>query len=155
MISPELLRRYPFFGPLNEEQLKAVAMLADQESVHQYTVLLKEGNPAEALYLLVEGSLSLYYLVEEERRPELSKEFPVGHIDPGEPFSISALITPYLLTSSVKADSPCEVIRFDAQALRDLCEQDRDLGFVFMKQIAKTAMDRLNSTRIQLAAAWA
>lgn len=155
MISPELLRRYPFFGPLSDEQLKAVAMLADQESVGSYTILLEEGKKADTLYLLMEGSLSLFYLVEDERQPNLRKEFPVGDINPGEPFGISALIEPHVLTSSVRADTLCQVIRIDAQALKDLCEQDCDLGYTLMKQIARAAMDRLNSTRIQLAAAWA
>jgi CRP/FNR family cyclic AMP-dependent transcriptional regulator len=155
MISPELLRRYPFFGPLSDEQLKAVAMLADQESVGSYTILLEEGKKADTLYLLMEGSLSLFYLVEDERQPNLRKEFPVGDINPGEPFSISALIEPHVLTSSVRADTLCQVIRIDAQALKDLCEQDCDLGYILMKQIARAAMDRLTSTRIQLAAAWA
>jgi hypothetical protein len=30
MVSPELLRRFPFFGFMNEKQLKAVAMIADE-----------------------------------------------------------------------------------------------------------------------------
>lgn len=155
MISPELLRRYQFFGPLNDEQLKTVAMLADQESVGSYTILLEEGKNADTFYLLMEGSLSLFYVVEDERQPNLRKEFPVGDINPGEPFSISALIEPHVLTSSVRADTVCQVIRIDAQALKDLCKQDCELGYTLMKQIARAAMDRLNSTRIQLAAAWA
>ena len=155
MISPELLRRYPFFGPLDEEQLRAVAMLADQERIESGTILFEEGKPADTFYLLMEGSVNLFYFVEEERRPLTGKEFPVGDINPGEPFSISALIEPHLLTSSARTSSPCQVIRFDGQALRTLCEQDKRLGYTFMKQLAACAMERLNSTRVQLAAAWA
>ncbi len=32
MISPELLRRYPFFGTLSEEQLRQIAMIAEEQT---------------------------------------------------------------------------------------------------------------------------
>jgi len=32
MVSYELLRRYPSFGPLSEEQLKAIAKIAEEKT---------------------------------------------------------------------------------------------------------------------------
>jgi CRP-like cAMP-binding protein len=154
MISPEILRRYPFFGPLNDAQLKAIAMIAEEVTFEKGETLFNERKTAEALFLLMEGSIDLYYTIEEEH-PELRKEFPVGEINPGEPFGISALIEPYVLTSTARASAPTHVIMISASSLRALCEVDKDLAFVFMRQVAKAALERLNATRVQLAAAWA
>ena len=41
MVSPELLRRYPFFAMLNDEQLKAIAMIAREQTYGQGTLLVR------------------------------------------------------------------------------------------------------------------
>ncbi|MCC7353464.1 MAG: cyclic nucleotide-binding domain-containing protein [Anaerolineae bacterium] len=153
MISPELLRRYPFFALLDDPHQKAIAMITDEVSFANREVIFKENQPAQALYLLLEGSIDLYFTVEEEYRPELRKEFVVGEINPGEPFAISALIEPYVLTSSARAANASRVLKIDAAALRALCEVDCRLGYTLMKHAAKAALERLHFTHVQLAAA--
>jgi len=153
MISPELLRRYPFFGPLNDAQLKAIAMIADEVTIEAGVTLFNEKEPAEAMYLLKEGSIDLFYTVEED--PEFRKEFPVGEINPGEPFGISSIIDPYILTSTARAASSSKLVRIAANPLRALCEVNNELALIFLRQVAKVALERLEATRVQLAAAWA
>lgn len=155
MISPELLRRYPFFGLLNENQLYAIAMISDEVAVEAGETLFEECKPAEALYLLVEGGVDLYYKSEEEYHPKTRKEFLVGEINPGEIFSLSAMIEPYVLSASARASKASNLIRIDAAELRKLCQEDPQMGYVVMQQIAKALMERLVYTRVQLAAAWA
>ncbi len=45
MISPELLRRYPFFGSLTDDQLKAIAMIAKEKTYTKDTILIKREFP--------------------------------------------------------------------------------------------------------------
>jgi CRP/FNR family cyclic AMP-dependent transcriptional regulator len=153
MISPELLRRYPFFAFLDDAHQKAIAMITEEVTYANRETIFRENQPASALYLLVEGNVDLYFTVEEEYRPESRKEFLVGEINPGEPFAISALIEPYVLTATARAASPCRVLKVDAAALRALCEVDCRLGYTLMKHAAKAALERLHFTRVQLAAA--
>lgn len=153
MISPELLRRYPFFGPLTDAQLKAIAMIADEVTIEEGVTLFKEKEPAEAMYILKEGSIDLFYIVEDD--PEFRKEFPVGEINPGEPFGISAIIDPYILTSTARAAVSSQLVKITASPLRALCEVDNELALIFLRQVAKAALERLEATRVQLAAAWA
>lgn len=155
MISPELLRRYPFFGFLNDQQLKAVAMIAEEETVGQGTVVVREGDKAMALYFLMTGGLDLFYTVSEEFKPATAKEFFIEEINPGEIFGISALIEPHVLSASARTSADSQLIRIENEGLLDLFEQDKELAYAFMRQIAKTAMTRLYATRVQLAAAWA
>ena len=153
MISPELLRRYPFFAFLDETQLRAVAMLSEEIEVENGALVFDSGKPAEALCLLTEGSLDLYYVVADREDPELKKEFFLSEFSPGDVFGISALIEPYLYTASVCASAPSRVVKMDGTGLRALCEVDPRMAAGFMKATAKTAMERLNDTRVQLAAA--
>jgi CRP-like cAMP-binding protein len=155
MISPELLRRYSFFGSLNEDQLKAIAMIAEMDKAEAEGVLFEEGQPAQYLYLLLEGAVDLYYKSEEKFHPTVKKEFHVGVINPGELFSLSALIEPHLLNATGRAAQASRFVRFDGAALRELMDRDCELGYFVLQQLTKALMERLTYTRIQLAAAWA
>ncbi len=155
MISPELLRRYPFFGTLTDAQLRQIAMISDEETHDKGKILLKEKAPADDLYLLIKGSVDLLFTVEEEYHPDRRKEFPVGEINHGEIFGISALIEPHRYTSTVRAASPVEVIHINGRALREQCTADPSLSCHLYAQVAMLALERLDATRVQLAAALA
>lgn len=155
MISPELLRRYPFFGLFEDHQLQQIAMIAEEESYGSGENIFLEGEPAIHLFFLLEGGVDLYYTVGAARKSALEQGIPVGEINPGETFGISAVIEPHILTSTARANGPCRVIMVDAVALRALFEKDKKLAYSLTLRAAKEAINRLYATRVQLAAAWA
>lgn len=155
MISPEKLRQHPFFRSLDDEQLRQVAMLAEEEIYEDGEVIFQEGEPATALYFLLDGYIDLYYTIAEMRHAAQEKGIPVGEINPGEPCGISALIEPYLLTSTARTNGVSRVLRLDAVKLRSLFAKDRRMAYLLTHQAAKAAIERLHATRVQLAAAWA
>lgn len=155
MISPELLRRYPFFGTLDADDLEAIAMLADEESIPKGIKIFEEGGEAIKLYLLMEGSVELYYHSQKIFNPNTRKDFYIGDINPGEVFSISSMIEPYTLTATAVAAQTCRVIKIDAVTLRQMFDEDPLLGYRIMLQTTKAAYERLAAVRAQLAAAWA
>ncbi|MBN2548679.1 MAG: cyclic nucleotide-binding domain-containing protein [Anaerolineales bacterium] len=155
MISPELLRRLPFFAPFSEIHLKAIAMISEEDTVEQGVVLLDECGTADRLYFLLEGSVELFYTAKSEKSGAADKEYSMGDINPGEVFSISALIEPYVLSANARTTQPSRIIKIDAPALRQMFVEDSSMGFLAMSQISKALMERLAYTRIQLAAAWA
>jgi CRP-like cAMP-binding protein len=151
MISLELLRRYPFFAGLDEAELKAIAMIADEVRVPAKTILFEEGQPADALFLLLDGNVDLSFnspLGPHER-------IHIGEVNPGEPFAISALIAPHMLKHTARAGTAIHAIKIAAVPLRAICEKDTRGGYVMMHKVAEAAMERLHFTRIQLAAAQA
>ncbi len=114
MISPEILRRYPFFSRFNATQLKRLAMLAEEEYVPEGTTLFERGQPARAMYLLLEGNVELYDEAQDQFDPSIKLSFYVGSVETGEVLGMSAVIPPYRLTATAKASTPCRMIRFDA-----------------------------------------
>lgn len=154
MISPELLRRFPFFANLTEQQLASLAMIGEEVEFPAGQLVVEECQETDALYLLTEGTADIFFTIHDDKT-NTTRHFTVGEITAGDPFGISALLEPYEHSSSVKAQTDCRAIKLDAVQLRELVEQDPALAKVLLKQIVKAALDRLNNTRIQLAAAWA
>ena len=154
MISPELLRRYPFFGRFSPAQLETLAMLAEDVWLKDNQAVLAEGKPAQALYFLLEGGMDLYYTVKEDARQKECKEILVCQINVGEPFGISTLIEPNVLTASGRSNGASRVIQFYGEALKKAMADDPALELVLMRAMAKAAIQRLDATRILLAAAW-
>jgi CRP/FNR family transcriptional regulator, cyclic AMP receptor protein len=155
MISPEILRRYPFFGTLSSSHLQVIADIAEIVTFEKGATIFEEGQPANELFLLMTGSVDLFNKSEEEFHPKSRKDFSVGEVNPGEPFGLSAMLEPHILNTTARASQECQIIKIDANALRSYFEKDRDLGCQMMTQTAKALQERLASVRVQLAAAWA
>ena len=155
MISAELLRQYPFFRSLSDTELRTIAMIAEKETIPEGVTLFQKGEPADALYFLQEGRVELYYAAPGATSSKVEKGILVGEINIGEPFSISALIEPHLLSSTAYVARPSQIIKIDALALRSLFEKNRHMAYLLTYQAAKSAIERLYATRVQLAAAWA
>ncbi len=155
MISTDLLGQYPFFSVFNAEQLRTIAQIAEDETYPPGSLLFHEKQPAEALYILLKGSVELFYTVEVEYRPELRKEFVFTVIKPGELFGISTLIEPHVFTSTARVILLSRVIKIKAAKLLEWCEKDYLLSSALVNQVAMTAIERLNASRKQLATAWA
>jgi CRP/FNR family cyclic AMP-dependent transcriptional regulator len=150
MVSPELLRRYPFFASLSEDQLKAMATIAEERTYPKDTLLVKENTSASKLALLLEGDVDLVFSGGGEGSVVNAL---VGSIAPGEVYGVSSLIEPYRYISSVKATMPVKVVELDGPALRALMEVDAKLAAVLMRNISVAVLERLKYTQVELAAA--
>jgi CRP/FNR family cyclic AMP-dependent transcriptional regulator len=150
MVSPELLRRYPFFALLNEHQLQAIAMITQEKKYPKGALLVKENAEATCLALLIEGDIDLVFSGGGEGA--ISNAL-VGSIAPGEVYGVSTLIEPFRYTATAKATIPVKVIEIDGVALRALLEKDMDMGCIMMRNVAIAVLERLRYTQVELAAA--
>ncbi len=150
MVSSELLRRYPFFALLTDEQLKAMAMVSEEKTYPKETLLLKENTAANKLILLLEGDVDLIYSGGGEGA--ISNAL-VGSIAPGEMLGVSSLIEPYTYISSARATVPVKVVEIDGPAVRALMQVDKLLGYALMRNVSAAVLERLKYTQVELAAA--
>ena len=155
MISPEVLRRYPFFSFMSPDQLRDVAMITEEASYSTGEVLFHIDDKADVCFMLMEGAIDLHYVVVDELEPALRKEFVVGTINPGEVLGISAVVEPHRFTATAIAINDSRLLKTDAIALRELCQQEPTLNHGLQTMVAKAAMERLHATRVLLAAATA
>jgi len=146
MVSPELLRRFPYFAPIEEESLRQIAMIAKEVVVPASTTLFDEHDPADRMYLMVDGEVQLQYMLGSG---ELRTVDTVGN---GELLVWSALVEPYRCTGIGTTTRESRLVAFDAVALRQLCQDRPELCVRLMTQITKLVANRLEAARVQLAA---
>ena len=147
MISPEVLRRYPYFGGIQEEVLRELAMIAEENCVAAGTVLFREGDPADHLCLIQDGEVIIQYLL---GTGELRT---VDTLTEGDLLIWSALVAPYRTTAMGTATKQTHLVRIRAAKLREYCDGDPLLGYRLMTHVTKLLANRLEGARIQLAAA--
>jgi CRP/FNR family cyclic AMP-dependent transcriptional regulator len=145
MISPETLRRYPYFAGLSDETLKQIAMIAEEKSVPVGTSMFCEGDVVSALAVIVSGQVDIQYML------GTGEMRTVDTLVDGDLLCWSALVDPYKCTAHGKTSKPTQMVSIAAAKLRGLCEADPLLGYRLMSQVAKLLAHRLEGTRLQLA----
>lgn len=159
MISPEVLRRFPFFAGLSHEHLVALADLAEESSVDEGARFFREGDLLEAFYLNLEGTVGIFIELPAKAAAQtvagqLTGEFPtkdvvISSVGPGDAFGWSGLVSPFQATASAKALTPCQVLSFDCQQLRQLLDDDCELGYRMTQRAAEVMISRLRDLRIE------
>lgn len=139
MISPELLKSYPFFASLTDEQIKAIAMIGEEKSFPKDSILFREKTDANKLMLLLEGAVDLFYSNKVEGSVVNSK---ACSITPGSIFGVSSLIEPYIYTAFAKATMPVKVVDIDGVALRQMVDNDEMLGRMLIRNVAVAVIAR-------------
>jgi CRP-like cAMP-binding protein len=145
MISPELLRRYPYFANVSEAALKEMAMISDEVTAKAGSTLFSEGDPAEALYILVDGEVDLQYTLGDGQLRT------VDTLVAGDLLVWSALVEPYKCTATGTVKKDSKLIAMNGPKMRALCERDHDLGYSMLISITKLLATRLEGARVQLA----
>ncbi len=145
MISPELLRRYPYFADVSEEALKEVAMISEEVSGAVGETLFKQGDPADSLCVLTDGEIDLQY---ELGSGELRT---VDTLVAGDLATWSAVVEPYRCTASGTARKDCKLLAIQGAKLRELMESNHDLGYRLLLSVTKLLATRLEGARVQLA----
>ncbi len=146
MVSPELLRGFPFFAGLTDEELKSIAMISNEEKHVANTFICRQQGNAEKLYVLLEGTVEVMINTDEEG---LQQE-TVSILSPGDAFCWSALVEPYVLTASIYAATRVTVLAINGAGLRAMFELDPHLGYRVLQKAAQVISNRLKDTRIQM-----
>ncbi len=159
MISPELIRRYPFFASLTEDNLTTLAKLGELVRVEVGHIFFKEGEHLDRLFLVVEGAVGIFLEIPAQRgghsiaeqltRELATEEVVVSALGPGDVFGWSALVPPYTAMGGAKALTPVETVAFPAKPLMEAFKADCRFGFLIMQRIAQVARERLYALRIE------
>ncbi|MCX7424321.1 MAG: cyclic nucleotide-binding domain-containing protein [Planctomycetia bacterium] len=146
MVSPEMLRRYPQFADMSEENLKELAMIATERTFAAGEVLFHEGDSADQFHVILSGEVDIQYtLGSGECRT-------VDTLVSGDILCWSALVAPYKDTVNGTATKDTHVVAINAGKLRELCAEDSSLGYLLMTQVVRLLAHRLEIARVQLAA---
>lgn len=140
----QFLREHPVFRRLSESYLTELARHMEVVNLGQGDVLFNEGDDAESFFIVMEGTVDLY------ARLEGDEEQWIQLIDVGEVIGWSWLVPPYRWAFGARTRDGAMLMRFDAAAIRDLCERDPAFGYGTMKQICSLMLERLHTVRSQM-----
>lgn len=141
----DLLRGFALFQGIAESELNDIAGLAREESYSAGEVVFSEGDRATALYLLVDGMVSL------EKNVQLGPHSPprpatVEVLQGGEGMGWSALVPPHVYTASASCLEPTRVVAIDGWRFLDFMEEHDRVGRLVMGRVAELVATRLKDT---------
>lgn len=139
----EYIREQPFFRGLDERWIDLIVGCAVNVHVAAGTDVCREGEPADAFYVVRRGRVAI-----ETRTPTAS--IVVDSADPGEIVGWSWLVPPNRWTFDARATEETSLIAFDGACLRGKCEANPDLGYALLQRVVQTMSARLQSARVRL-----
>jgi CRP-like cAMP-binding protein len=107
-------------------------------------LLLREGEPAETLHLILEGRVG----IEVHRPGHGSRQLET--IGPGQLVGLSWLSPPARCAFDARALEPVTSVAIDVAKLRVELERDPALGSALYERILSELVSRLQTTRIRL-----
>ena len=159
MISPEIIRRYPFFAGLNHDQLVTLAKTGEVLNVAMDHIFFREDDTMEAFYLIIKGSVSIFVSVPDSNVKHgisgqitgdlVTQDVIVSAIGTGDIFGWSALIEPYVASAGAKALTPCYVIAFNTNTLHDIFKEQPEFGYLMSQKAGHVIRGRLRDLRIE------
>ena len=135
----ERLRSTPLFGDLTSEQLDRVVEGGEIVDLEPGETLIAEGDLADALYVVLDGELSV------TKRADRS-EIPLARVGPGSLQGEMAALEGGRRLATVRAATTAEVLRIPVGAVRDLLDAGPDVAL----GIIRTAVGRLRGMEAML-----
>jgi len=138
-------KKFEIFNVFSENQLAELSKITENKSFEKGDQIYREDDRANRFYLVVDGQISL------------------NKIDPGEQIGISfekrergglfgaaCFMAPRKYTLNALCLKDSEVMSIDADKLFERFQTDPDMGYKFMKEVAKIYFDRYKVAKRQI-----
>jgi CRP/FNR family transcriptional regulator, cyclic AMP receptor protein len=139
------LQSIPWFLDLKPRQINALTRIASIVQLNSGEVLFNEDDKTDALYILLQGQMSLEYYVPTHGGVCI---FIAEPLDIVGWCSMTPVVRQRSATS--RANIASILLFFNAESLRELCDLDHDIGYVIMRRLANVVASRLLTTRLCL-----
>jgi len=145
-------RRYllnnPFFSGLDDACGNFLAEHAGERSIAPGEILFRQGEHADAFYLLRDGQISVEI-------PSLyGPPLEIQRLGSNEVLGWSWLIAPYQWDFQARAEEACSLIEFDGHAVLARCEEDNRFGYAVLKIFTELMSERLTAARQRIMDQW-
>lgn len=139
------LQSIPWFLELKPGQIDQIAKISRLLQFDAGEVIFSEGEKIDFFLIVLTGVVAV------ENHVPMRGNVCIFTAEPLDVVGWSSM-TPVARqsTSTARAISSTMLIQIDAEALKLLCDQDHDLGYIIMKRLANVVASRLLVTRLQL-----
>lgn len=134
----------PFLSDLTTEEHDFLTNLFVPFSVPARSVIVRQGDRAEYLYLISHGRVVIRY------KPYDGPRITLTHLGTGDIFGWSAVVGSKVYTSDAISTTPLEAWRLRGDDLRELCRQHPAAGNGILEKLAKAVSPRWVHARNQI-----
>lgn len=118
------------FAHLSEQQLANVENCCQLQRYNSGEVIYQQNTPASKMYVILEGMVSLDDVVDSATSISYERRGPKGII------GTSAMLGLKLYSLTATCLEPTQVIAIDVPCLEKICEQDYEVGYKIMAEVA-------------------
>ena len=133
------LASYPVFSRLSEEQLQKFYDICLEETFLPGSVLHKQGDPAENIYIILQGQVA------EELTVSGRALSPLQPLGAGDVTGCSALFPPNVHTCTARAITEVNVLVVDSEKMRKLFDDDCEIARSFYRHVIGALHHRMRS----------
>ncbi len=132
------LRRVKIFGAMTDAQLTKFAEFMELQAARQFSEIVKQGDPGDAMYLVLEGEVRVRLMIG-------GKETILTVLNAGEFFGEISLFDQGPRSADVIANNECVLLKISAAAFHKLATDAPDLATPFLLAIGKTLTSRIRA----------
>jgi hypothetical protein len=142
-ITPGALRRMKILADLSDAQLEHLLDFIELQRVRQWTVVVKQHDPGDAMYLILEGELRARVVMGDQ-------EMILSTFGPGDFFGEMALFDRGPRSADVVANVDAHLIRLSATSFDKLTREAPALATPFLQATARTLSARIRADNKRL-----
>tara|TARA_B100001123_G_scaffold306951_1_gene343002 strand:+ start:1820 stop:2479 length:660 start_codon:yes stop_codon:yes gene_type:complete len=130
MMTSALLAGVPFFSGLADDDLEQIAEHATPESFRRGALIISDGDPADALYVVINGRVKVFLGSDD------GKEVVLTILGPGESFGEIALLDEEPRSASVAAMEKTTVLVIRRDRFLELLRENSDLSWAMIRSLS-------------------
>lgn len=125
-----LLREIPIFADLSPEDLKLVAELAREEWHPQNTVIFRQGEEGDRMFVIVEGHLHVL-------RQSNGAEQVLAQRGPGDFVGEMAIIESAPRSATLRAQTDVRLLSIDGETFKGILRERPDVSFAVLRSLSR------------------
>jgi CRP/FNR family transcriptional regulator, cyclic AMP receptor protein len=131
------------FHGLDKAQLESILGISSMQQFDRGTVIFKEGDPGEELYLILNGKVR----ISRHLSGVGVGEEALAILEPSQAFGEMAVIEDDVVRSATAtAHGPCSMLLIRKKAFQRLLRDNHDLAYIILSNVVKLLSSRLRTT---------
>jgi hypothetical protein len=135
----QMLRDLELFKGLSDAQIESFARYAQVVHVDQFTRIAKKGDPGDAMYIVLEGEVRAFLMVD-------GRECTLGSIRPGEFLGEISLLDEGPRSADMAANVDTTLLRISTARFNEALREAPALTAPFLLALSRTVVARVRKT---------
>jgi hypothetical protein len=137
-LDPRALRRIKILAGMSDDQLERFAQFVEVEKVPQWSVIVKQGDPGDSMYFILDGELRVRINV-------MGKESILATLGAGDFFGDVSLFDHGPRSADVVANTDSTIVKVSATGFDALAKEAPEIATPFLRAVGRTLSARIRT----------